>query len=128
MDISKALPGSVTLEYQDEDWNQTIDYDHIPFFCRKCHEHGHLFRYCPLNAQAPKAGENKKKYGFTIVTGPKWNPSRKKNPDNTPKITTKNSYDILNQLSEEEEIQDPHKEKIKEKEKGQAVHPSALSK
>jgi hypothetical protein len=33
MDISKALPGSVNLEYQDEDWNQTIDYEHIPFHC-----------------------------------------------------------------------------------------------
>jgi hypothetical protein len=76
MDISKALPGSVTLEYQDEDWNQTIDYEHIPFHCRKCHEHGHLFRDFPLNAHAPKAGENKQKDGFTTVTGRKRNPPR----------------------------------------------------
>jgi hypothetical protein len=33
MDISKALPGMVTLEYQDEEWAQTIDYEHIPFRC-----------------------------------------------------------------------------------------------
>jgi hypothetical protein len=71
MDISKALPGSVTLEYQDEDWNQTMDYEHIPFRCRKCHEHGHLFRDCPLNAQNLKAGEGKKKEGYTMVTGRK---------------------------------------------------------
>jgi hypothetical protein len=69
MDISKALPGLVTLEYQDEDWNQTIDYEHIPFRCRKCHEHIHLFRDFPMNSQAPKARENKQKYGFTIVIG-----------------------------------------------------------
>jgi hypothetical protein len=50
MNISKALPGTVTLEYQDEEWAQTIDYEHIPFRCRKCHEHGHLFRDFPLNA------------------------------------------------------------------------------
>jgi hypothetical protein len=33
MDISKALPGSVTIEYQDEVWIQTIDYEQIPFLC-----------------------------------------------------------------------------------------------
>jgi hypothetical protein len=59
MDISKALPGSITLEYQDDDWSQTIDYEHIPFRCRKCHEHGHLFRDCPLNATTPKTPEGK---------------------------------------------------------------------
>jgi hypothetical protein len=71
MDISKALPGSVTLEYQDEDWNQKTDYEHIPFRCKKCHEHGHLFCDYPLNAQIPKAGEGKKKDGFTTVIGRK---------------------------------------------------------
>jgi hypothetical protein len=128
MDISKALPGSVTLEYQDEDWNQTIDYEHIPFRCRKCHEHGHLFRDCPLNAQGPKVGESKQKDGFTMVTGRKKNPPRKQNPDTAPKITTKNSYDILKQLSEDEEIQDPHKMKNQEKGKGQAEHTSTQGK
>jgi hypothetical protein len=86
MDILKALPGSVTLEYQDEDWNQTMDYEHIPFRCRKCHEHGHLFRDCPLNAQNSKAGEGKKKDGYTTVTGRKKQPPKKeksrKQPEN----------------------------------------------
>jgi hypothetical protein len=54
MNISKALPGAVTLEYQDEDWQQTIDYEHIPFRCRRCHEHGHLYRDCPIIKQATK--------------------------------------------------------------------------
>jgi hypothetical protein len=84
----------------------------------------HLFRDCPLNAQIPKAGESKKKDGFTTVTGQKRNPPRKQNQDNTPKITTKNSYDILNQLPGEEEVQDPHKMNNQEKEKGQASHQS----
>jgi hypothetical protein len=67
MDISKFLPGSVTLEYQDEEWAQTIDYEHIPFHCRKCHEHGHLFRDFPLNAPAKPEMEEKMKDGFTQV-------------------------------------------------------------
>jgi len=28
---------------------QTVDYEHIPFRCRKWHEHGHLMRDCPLS-------------------------------------------------------------------------------
>jgi hypothetical protein len=55
LNIAKPPPGSITLEYHDEDWSQTIDYEHIPFRCRKCHEHGHLFRECPVN-NAQKEG------------------------------------------------------------------------
>jgi hypothetical protein len=36
LNISKPLPGAITLDYQDEEWSQTIDYEHIPFRCRKC--------------------------------------------------------------------------------------------
>jgi hypothetical protein len=43
MNIYKPLPISITLEWQDEEWAQTIDYEHIPFRCHKFHEHGHLF-------------------------------------------------------------------------------------
>jgi len=77
MDISSALLGSVTLEYQDEDWNQTMDYEHIPFRCRKCHENGHLFHDYPLNAQNSKVWEGKQKDGYTTVTGRKKQPPRK---------------------------------------------------
>jgi hypothetical protein len=90
MDISKALPGSITLEYQDEDWNQTIDYEHIPFRCRKCHEHGHLFRDCPLNASAPKPAEAKQKDSFTSVTGRRKNTPKKQNQSSVPKASSKN--------------------------------------
>jgi len=26
-----------------------MDYEHIPFRCRRCHEYGHLFKQFPLN-------------------------------------------------------------------------------
>jgi hypothetical protein len=77
MTISKALPGSIMLEYQDDYWNQTINYEHIPFRCRKFHEHGHLFRDFPLNATTTKFNESKQKDGFANVTGRRKNPSRK---------------------------------------------------
>ena len=48
MDLWEALPDEVMLEVFDEEWVQTVDYEHIPFRCHRCHEHGHLFRDCPL--------------------------------------------------------------------------------
>lgn len=49
MDVSGALHEGLRLEYRDEDYFQAIDYKQIPFRCRKCHEHGHLVRECPLS-------------------------------------------------------------------------------
>jgi hypothetical protein len=45
-----------------------------------------------------------------MVTAKKKNPPWKQAPDPSQKISTKNSYEILNQLPEDEEIQDPDKE------------------
>lgn len=44
MNIAEPLPEYIELEYHDEIWQQPIDYEHIPFRCRRCHECGHLFR------------------------------------------------------------------------------------
>jgi hypothetical protein len=109
MNISKALPGSVTLEYQDEDWQQTLDYEHIPFRCRRCHEHGHLYRDCPVIKQAAKPNETMQKDGFTTVASRRRNPPKKQAANVKQTIATKNAYEILEQLPEEEEIQNPHK-------------------
>ena len=49
MDLLGALPDEVILEVYDEEWVQTVDYEHIPFRCRRCHEHGHHFKDFPLN-------------------------------------------------------------------------------
>jgi hypothetical protein len=58
MDVSGALLEAISLEFRDEEWIQDIDYEQIPFICRRCHEHGHLIRECPLNkkqeAENPK--------------------------------------------------------------------------
>jgi hypothetical protein len=37
MSLYKSLSGTITLEYQDEEWAQTIDYEQIPFICQKFH-------------------------------------------------------------------------------------------
>ena len=51
MNITNPIPGVVELEYREEVWEQAMDYEHIPFRCRKCHEYGHLFKECHLNAE-----------------------------------------------------------------------------
>jgi hypothetical protein len=48
MDVSGALLEAIILEFKDEEWIQNIDYEQIPFRCRRCHEHGHLIIECPL--------------------------------------------------------------------------------
>lgn len=50
MHLTKSLVDSVSLFHDDFEWIQRLDYKHIPFRCRKFHEHGHLFRDCPLNS------------------------------------------------------------------------------
>lgn len=69
MHLTKALVDSVSLFHDDFEWIQTLDYEHIPFRCRKCHEHGHLFKDCPLNLQpkTPVNDTNKDSEGFTKV-------------------------------------------------------------
>jgi hypothetical protein len=108
MNISKALPGSITLEYQDEDWQQTLDYEHIPFRCRRCHEHGHLYRDCPLIKTPARASEIMQKDGFTVVASKKRNTTKKPLPEQKQNVETRNPYEILKHLPEEEEVQDPH--------------------
>ena len=71
LDISKELLENIKLTWQDEKWVKIIDYEHILFHCRKCHEHEHMFRACPLNnpiqTAVPKQGE-KDMEGFEKVT------------------------------------------------------------
>ena len=49
MDVSGLLPEAISLEFRDDEWIQRIYYEKISFQCRRCHEHGHLLRDCPLN-------------------------------------------------------------------------------
>lgn len=69
MHLTKDLADSVSLFHDDYEWIQPLDYEHIPFCFRKCHEHGHLFRDCPLNSQpkTPANDTSKDSEGFTKV-------------------------------------------------------------
>jgi len=98
MHLTKALADSVSLFHDDFEWNQPLDYEHIPFRCRKCHEHGHLFRDCPLNSLSkPSANDsNKDSEGFIKV--PNHRRHAKKNPvttESTFKSDTHNRFILL---------------------------------
>jgi len=70
MDLKQPLPDSVSLFHEDSEWVQVIDYEHVPFRCRKCHEIGHLFRDCPRNKSSnpQESPENQSSDGFKKVT------------------------------------------------------------
>jgi hypothetical protein len=102
LNIAKPLPGSITLEYHDEDWSQTIDYEHIPFRCRKCHEHGHLFRECPLNLinkdGNPDSGKDKE--GFVQPAARRRQGGRRQTAQVSKDPPTSNKFAILTDQSE----------------------------
>jgi hypothetical protein len=107
LNIAKPLPGSITLEYHDEDWSQTIDYEHIPFRCRKCHEHGHLFRECPLNQHnkegISEASKDKDTEGFMPQTGKRRQGGRKHTAQVNKEPSTSNQFAILQDKSDASE-------------------------
>ena len=74
MYLRKALSDVVSLYHDDYEWLQTIDYEHVPFRCRKCHALGHLFQDCPSNKKSTTTPSMEKSDpdGFTKV------PNRKK--------------------------------------------------
>jgi len=105
MKLGKELMDSISLLHDEFEWIQLIDYEHVPFRCRGCHAHGHLFRDCPLNAP-PKPTENRGKShaeGFAKLASGK---KHAKKPPLAPKNATSsldvpsssNSFDIFANL------------------------------
>jgi hypothetical protein len=83
-----------------------------------------LFWDFRLNQQAPKASQNLQKDGFTMIQTRKKNPPRKQTANPRTRIQTREAYDILSQLPEDEEIQDPHDRPQKGKDQNPTLSPS----
>jgi hypothetical protein len=116
LNIAKPLLGSIILEYHDEDWMQTIDYEHIPFRCRKCHEHGHLFRECPLNVVHKEGNSEagKDRDGYILASGKRRQEGRKHVTQTNKDLSTSNKYEILQ--DQPENPSDPQNPKYFQKE------------
>jgi len=110
MNISKSLPGSLNLEYRDEEWLQAINYDHIPFWCRKFHEHGHLFMDFPLTILLHIVEEDnrKKKEVFTEVQGQKIPNTQNLGLGKGKNPSTSSSFDILSKILNTQVVENLH--------------------
>jgi len=98
MDVSGALHEGLWLEYRDEDYFQAIDYEQIPFRCRKCHLHGHLIRECPMNRKEEDTKSEQANKGKNNFITPKYKQRanrRRANKAGTDRNNHSNAFEIL---------------------------------
>lgn len=43
----RILYENFIMRFDGMQWQQPLDYEGVPFRCRKCHEVGHLYKDCP---------------------------------------------------------------------------------
>lgn len=109
LNVSGALHEGLWLEYRDEEYFQALDYEQIPFRCRKCHEHGHLIRDCPLNRkeiEAETLQNNKDKNTFIKPKNRQRANRRRANKGNTERNYFSNPFEILDLETDSEDKQD----------------------
>jgi hypothetical protein len=117
MNVAGALPDAVTIAYQDNEWTQTVDYEHIPFRCRKCHAHGHLYRDFLMNIKQPdaKQPEDTDVEGFTKIQGKRRGARRQGTQTVKEGGPDKNKFQVLVEISPENEDhtkEEPKKQQI----------------
>jgi hypothetical protein len=52
VDLEKGLPEAVQIKIDDWSFQQPLDYEHIPFKCHICHDHGHFAKNFPKLQQS----------------------------------------------------------------------------
>lgn len=50
LDTRPGLEEKITLHHCHVSRKQALDYEGVPFRCRRCHKIGHLYKDCPLNS------------------------------------------------------------------------------
>ena len=103
MDMTKEIPEAIQMICEDEEWVQTLDYDQIPFRCKRCHGYDHLFRDCPMNhpKNATRKEEENKDQGFTRVSSRKRGGRKQENREVHKKRMVSNKFEILKDLPED---------------------------
>lgn len=119
MDLSSAHPEAIILEVYDEECLQTMDYEHIPFRCHKCHEHQYLFRdYPTINMEGNgKTTVDRNHEGFTKVGGKGKGGKCLQKKINEDRHITHNSFKILEEEEGKKDTVQDMENIIKEQEK-----------
>ena len=105
MDLKQPLPDTVSFFHEDSEWVQVIDYEQVPFRCRKCHDIGHLYRDFPLNKipTSPDKSSNLIPDGFRkVINRRRSNKKAPNNPKENPSnmATKSNRFEALNKTDE----------------------------
>lgn len=112
MNLANPIPDSVELEYHEEVWQQNLDYEHIPFRCHRCHEHGHLVKECPITMEEEEGRSKLQKRGLVYQQGfqevkSKRRTSKEKSKEDKrekqPFPGKSNSFEILQEEGEDED-------------------------
>lgn len=61
VDLSEGLPASITLNFNNTQWIQQLDYENTTFRCRGCSQTGHLHSACSKAKQTPKWNKKQQK-------------------------------------------------------------------
>ena len=96
-----------------------VDYEHIPFRCRKCYEPGHLYRYYPTNnmERNVKTNADKNPKVFTKVGSKGKGRKRPQKNINEERQTSYNSFKILEEEDGNKETNEETEKIITEKER-----------
>ena len=94
------------MTWEDEYWMQTLDYEQIPFTCRRCHEYGHLFRDCPKNNPkiTPENDELQTEQGFARSPSRKQGNQKQDSQEVHKKIVVSNKFEALGYHDEENPV------------------------
>lgn len=98
LDLSKGLPEQINLKINDFVWTQTLDYENTAFWCRHCHQSGHLQDTCPSRpARKNKANVSKPK-------AKRWAPCSPPPVENSDSSSSEDE----DENSDEDLLQSPH--------------------
>lgn len=67
VDLEKSVPVVVNLCMDSWTHVQEVDYDHLPFKCKLCHEYGHFAKGCPKGVDSTEKQFGDLKYQWMQV-------------------------------------------------------------
>ena len=101
VDLEAGLPEAVKLSVGSWTHYQKLDYEHLPFKCRNCQEHGHFQRHCPKLTEEKEDAE-----GWQKVKKGK-NPNSTKSKEKVTQESTKGDISKSSSQGRDNEIQIP---------------------